>query len=83
VTYQAREPKTPMERLQEQVEAMYAREDRDLERERFDEAPVQASVKPCQRCQQRPANGSAVFCVECWIAIGPYDRPITEELCDE
>lgn len=79
MTYQAREPVTPMERLQEQVEAMYASEDRELERERFDEAPGPM----CRRCNKLPADGSGIMCQQCWIETGPYDRSITEEQCDE
>lgn len=28
---------------------------------------------------ENTADGSGVFCTECWKTIGPYDRPITEE----
>jgi hypothetical protein len=40
MTYQSREPHTPMEWAQEQTEAMYAREDRWLLESRFEEAPI-------------------------------------------
>lgn len=36
-------------------------------------ARIKAGVpkkKPCQRCGQRPADGSGIMCVECWIETG-------------
>lgn len=47
MTHQAREPITPMERLQERSEEMYAREDCEPYRARFDlaEYPVSGAVE--------------------------------------
>ena len=35
---------------------------------------VQCHARDCENV----ADSGGIFCTECWIAAGPYDRPITE-----
>ena len=74
-------PHTEIEIRQAELDVLYARQDGAERRARFEEAPSRrmCGVIGCEN----PADASGVFCSECWKTIGPYDRPVTEELCDE
>jgi len=38
--------------------------------------PAKPRTPMCRRCQQRPADGSGIFCTECWIETGePKETP--------
>ena len=80
--YFGQAPHTEIEIRQAELDVLYARQDEAERRARFDEAPQAAprlSTPMCRRCQQRPADGSGIFCRECWIETGD---PVGE-FCDE
>ena len=37
---------------------------------------VQAQIQCHSRDCDHVADGSGMFCTECWVAMGPYDEPI-------